>query len=56
MNSERQPIDRSTRKAVVPPPRTPFSRSVTATTMTKSASLPLVMKVFSPLSTQSSPS
>ena len=24
MNSERQPIDRSTRNAVVPPPRTPF--------------------------------
>src|SRR6478735_2387560 len=51
-----QPRSRSTRNAVVPPPRTPFSLSVTATTMTKSASLPLVMKVFSPDRIQSSPS
>jgi hypothetical protein len=56
MKLDVQPIARSTRNAVVPPPRTPFSLSVTATTMTKSASFPLVMNVFSPLSTQSTPS
>ena len=38
------------------PPSAPFSLSVTAKTMTKSASLPPVMKVFSPLITHSSPS
>ncbi len=50
-----QPIERSTRKAVWPP-RWPLSASVTAITIAKSASTPLVMKVFSPLRTQSSPS
>ncbi len=38
------------------PPSAPCSLSVTAKTMTKSASLPPVMKVFSPLMTHSSPS
>ena len=50
-----QPRSRSTRKHVTPP-SAPFSLSVTANTMTKSASLPPVMKVFSPLMTHSSPS
>jgi len=41
----------------MPPPRLAGrDGSVTATTIAKSASLPLVMNVFSPLSTQSSPS
>ncbi len=49
------PRSRSTRKQVTPP-SAPFSLSVTAKTMTKSASLPPVMNVFSPLITHSSPS
>jgi hypothetical protein len=40
----------------VTPPSAPFSLSVTANTMTKSASLPWVMNVFSPLITHSEPS
>jgi hypothetical protein len=50
-----QPMSRSTRKHVMPPSE-PFSGSVTANTITKSASLPPVMKIFSPLMIQSSPS
>ncbi len=38
------------------PPFEPFSASVTAITIAKSASLPPVMNVFSPRITQSSPS
>ena len=38
------------------PPSAPFSLSVTANTITKSAMSPKVMKVFSPLITHSSPS
>ena len=48
-------MSRSTRKQVTPP-SAPFSGSVTAKTMQKSASLPPVMKVFSPVITHSSPS
>jgi hypothetical protein len=55
MYSERQPWSRSTRKQVTPP-SAPLSRSVTANTIVKSASLPPVMNVFSPLITHSSPS
>ncbi len=52
---EVQPASRSTRKQVTPP-SAPFSLSVTAKTMQKSARSPPVMKVFSPLITHSSPS
>jgi hypothetical protein len=48
-----QPRSRSTRKQVTPP-SAPRSRSVTAKTMQKSASLPPVMNVFSPLITHAS--
>ena len=55
MKCDVQPIERSTRNAV--DPVCAFSPGeVIATTMAKSASLPPVMKVFSPLITQSSPS
>jgi hypothetical protein len=52
MKCDVQPIVRSTRKAVEPV-RALLSGSVTAITMAKSASLPPVMNVFSPLITQS---
>jgi hypothetical protein len=55
MGSDFQPMSRSTRKQVTPP-FAPFSGSVTANTITKSASLPPVMKTFSPLMIQSLPS
>ncbi len=55
IGSDFQPMSRSTRKQVMPP-SAPLSGSVTANTITKSASLPPVMKVFSPLMTQSPPS
>ena len=55
IGSDFQPMSRSTRKQVTPP-SAPLSGSVTAKTMTKSASLPPVMNVFSPLITQSPPS
>ena len=55
MYSDFQPWSRSTRKQVTPP-SAPFSLSVTAKTIVKSASLPPVMKDFSPLITHSSPS
>ena len=48
-------MSRSARKHVTPP-LAPFSLSVTAKTMQKSAMSPPVMNVFSPLITQSSPS
>ena len=38
------------------PPRAPLARSVTAKTIAKSASLPLVMKTFSPFKIHESPS
>ena len=53
--AEVQPASRSTRKQVTPP-SAPFSLSVTAKTMQKSAMSPPVMNVFSPLITHSSPS
>ncbi len=55
IGSDFQPISRSARKQVIPP-SAPLSGSVTAKTITKSASLPPVMKVFSPLITHWSPS
>ena len=55
IGSDFQPMSRSTRKQVAPP-SAPRAGSVTANTMAKSASLPPVMNVFSPLITQSSPS
>jgi hypothetical protein len=55
IGSDFQPMSRSTRKQVTPP-LAPFSGSVTAKAITKSASLPFVMKVFSPVITQSPPS
>ena len=59
MYSDFQPMSRSTRKQVTDSSVRPSrcrSGSVTAKTMVKSASSPPVMKVFSPLTTHSSPS
>ncbi len=55
IGSDFQPMSRSTRKQVTPP-LAPFSLSVTANTIVKSASLPPVMNVFSPVMTHSEPS